>query len=59
MAISSLLFLAACGGDNSSGAHRSGVVEINGKFISGVSQKGPFVTGSTVKLYELDGKTYA
>ena len=29
------------------------------KSISGVSQKGPFVTGSAVKLYELDGKTYA
>ena len=35
------------------------IVQIKNKSISGVSQKGPFVTGSTVKLYELDGKTYA
>ena len=35
------------------------VVAIKNKSISGLSQKGPFVTGSTVKLYELDGKTYA
>lgn len=35
------------------------IVAIKNKSISGVSQKGPFITGSTVKLYELDGKTYA
>ena len=35
------------------------VVAVKNKSISGVSQKGPFVTGSTVKLYELDGKTFA
>ena len=35
------------------------VVAVKDKSISGVSQKGPFVTGSTIKLYELDGKTYA
>jgi uncharacterized protein (TIGR02145 family) len=35
------------------------VTAIKNKSVSGVSQKGPFVTGSTVKLYELDGKTYA
>ena len=58
-AIFGLLLLAACGGDSSSGTHRSGVMEINGKSINGVSQKGPFVTGAVVKLYELDGKTYA
>lgn len=34
------------------------VTAIKNKSVSGVSQKGPFVTGSTVKLYELDGKTY-
>lgn len=53
-AISSLLLLVACNGGNG-----SGVEEINDKSISGVSQKGPFVTGTTVKLYELDGKTCA
>lgn len=35
------------------------IVQIKNKSISGVSQKGPFVTGATVKLYELEGKTYA
>jgi len=35
------------------------IVAIDDKSISGVSQKGPFVTGSVVKLYELDGKTFA
>ena len=35
------------------------IVAVKNKTISGVSQKGPFVTGSTVKLYELDGKTLA
>ena len=32
-------------------------VESKGRTISGVAQKGPFVAGSTVKLYELDEKT--
>ena len=35
------------------------VVAVKNKSISGVSQKGPFVTGSTIKLYELDGKKFA
>ena len=35
------------------------VTAIKNKSVSGVSQKGPFVTGSVVKLYELDGKIYA
>ena len=44
----------------SSGAYdQPEVVAVKDKSISGVSQKGPFVTGSAVKLYELDGKTYA
>lgn len=34
------------------------IVAVKDKSINGVSQKGPFVTGSTIKLYELDGKTY-
>ena len=44
---------------NSSAYVQPPVVAIKDKSISGVSQKGPFVTGSTVRLYELDGKTYA
>ncbi len=35
------------------------IVAVKDKSISGVSQKGPFVTGSAVKLYELDGKSYS
>ena len=35
------------------------VVAIKNKSISGVLQKGPFVTGSSIKLYELDGENYA
>lgn len=52
------ILLAACGGDNSSGsvsnAEQSGEAKIKDKSISGVSQKGPFVTGSKVELFELD-----
>ena len=59
-AISSLLLLVACGGDSSSGSSvQPEPVAVKDKSISGVSQKGPFVTGSAVTLYELDGKTYA
>lgn len=35
------------------------LVKIKNKSVAGVCQKGPFVKGSTVKLYELDGETYA
>ena len=34
-------------------------IAVKNKSIAGVSQKGPFVTGSAVKLYELDGETFA
>lgn len=49
-AISGLLFLVACGGDSSSGSSDDGasdsdLVAVKDKSISGVSQKGPFVTG--------------
>lgn len=54
-----LTFLAC--GDSNSGTSANGgsIVSVNNKSIVGVSQKGPFVTGSAVKLYELDGETYA
>ena len=59
-AIFGLLLLAACGGDSSSGSSvQPEPVAVKDKFISGVSQKGPFVSGSAVTLYELDGETYA
>lgn len=43
---------------NSSAYVQPPIVAIKDKSINGVSQKGPFIKGSTVKLYELDGKTY-
>ncbi|SMG15577.1 fibrobacter succinogenes major paralogous domain-containing protein [Fibrobacter sp. UWB13] len=62
-AISSVLLLTACGDDSSSSGPNNNasreVVAVKNKSISGVSQKGPFVTGSVVKLYELDGESYA
>ncbi|WP_297700281.1 fibrobacter succinogenes major paralogous domain-containing protein [uncultured Fibrobacter sp.] len=45
--------------ENSSASELPGIVEIKDVSISGVSQKGPFAVGSAVKLYELDGVTYA
>ena len=57
-----VLFLAACGDDNKNagGTVEDGeVVAIVDKMISGVSQKGPFVNGSSVTVQELDGKTLA
>ncbi len=51
--------------DDGSSTSKDEVVSISDKSISGVSQKGPFVTGSTVTLYELDknfkqtGKSFA
>lgn len=49
--LSAVLLLAACGDDSSTSG--SGITNIKDKSISGVSQKGPFVTGSAVKLYEM------
>ena len=54
------LLLAACGDDNKNagGTVEDGeVVAIVDKMISGVSQKGPFVNGSSVTVQELDGET--
>ena len=58
--IGSITFLlAACGDDSktSSGADNADIVAITDKTISGVSQKGPFVNGSSVTVQELDGET--
>lgn len=46
--------LAACGDDSSSSANDSETIA--NKTVSGVVQKGPFVKGSTVSVYELDSK---
>ena len=54
----STILLAACGDDGSTSGGDD-VVKINDKTISGVSQKGPFVNGSSVTVQELDGETLA
>ena len=46
-------------GQNSSANEQSGEAVIKYKAIRGVAQKGPFVSGSAVTLYELDGETFA
>ena len=62
-AISISIFLVACGNDSSKTSGGSvedqEVVAIYDKTISGVSQKGPFVNGSSVTVQELDGETLA
>lgn len=47
--------LIACGDDSSSSSKQA----ITQKDISGVSQKGPFVKGTAVHLFELDSKTFS
>jgi uncharacterized protein (TIGR02145 family) len=61
-AISIGLFLAACGDDNKNAGgtvEDQEVIAISDKTVSGVSQKGPFVNGSSVTVQELDGETLA
>ena len=48
------LLFSACGSDSTSSQTTNAEVILSGESISGVSQKGPFVKGSIVKLYELD-----
>lgn len=60
-AISCLLFLAACGDDPKVGGTEedAGIIAIENKTVSGVSQKGPFVNGSSVTIQALNGETLA
>ena len=52
------LFWACSDNDVAGGASGdAGVVAIKDRDIAGVSQKGPFVTGSAVTVQELDGIT--
>lgn len=56
----SLVFavLVACSGENKTAGgvtEDEGIVAIVDKAVDGVSQKGPYVKGSQVNLYELDG----
>ena len=58
--ISILLLAAACSEDNSVAGGASGdagIVAVTDWEVAGVSQKGPFVTGSAVTVQELDGIT--
>lgn len=60
VAVSCLLLLAACGDDDKTAGgteEDAGVIAISEKIVSGVSQKGPFVNGSSVTVQELDGET--
>ena len=59
--IAAMFLLAACGDDSksSSGNDDVDVVSIADKTVSGVSQKGPFVNGSSVTVQELDGESLA
>lgn len=57
-------FLTSCGDgskttDNSVNGSDEGIIAITNKTISGVSQKGPFVNGSSVTVQELDDETLA
>ena len=52
------LCLAACSDKVASGASEDvGITPLERWQVAGVSQKGPFVTGSTVNVLELDGST--
>ena len=56
-----VVLLAACGDDPKVGGTEedAGIIAIENKTVSGVSQKGPFVNGSSVTVYGLDGETLA
>ena len=57
----SLIMCVACSSDSSAGGSTEDetVVALKDKTITGVSQKGPFVKGSSVTVQELDGETFA
>ena len=54
------LFCACFDGDKTAGTseENEGIVAIKNREIAGVSQKGPFLTGSSVTVQELDGLTF-
>lgn len=52
-----VFYLAGCGDDKkTTGGSTEAENAIADKTVAGVSQKGPFVSGSTVTLYEVDGE---
>ncbi len=54
--LASILAVVACSSDSTSSAEGENV-PVHGKTVSGLAQKGPFLDGSTVTLYELDEAT--
>jgi hypothetical protein len=56
-AFAAVAFVAGCTNDNVAGGASgdAGVVAVKDWEVAGVSQKGPFVTGSAVTVQELDG----
>ncbi|MBQ7081403.1 MAG: hypothetical protein IJM92_17445 [Fibrobacter sp.] len=58
-AFAAMSLLAACSGDNVAGGASgdAGIIAVTDWEVAGVSQKGPFVTGSAVTVQELDGIT--
>ena len=53
------MLFSACGSEPTSSPNgNNNTVILSGETVSGVSQKGPFIKGSTVKLYELDEKLH-
>ena len=52
------VFVCSCSSDSPSSSSTT-KMEIKGVSISGVSQKGPFLRGSTVRIYELNKETLA
>ena len=57
-----MFLLAACSDDPKAAGgteEDAGIIAIEDKTVSGVSQKGPFVNGSSVTVYGLDGETLA
>ncbi|MBR2211402.1 MAG: fibrobacter succinogenes major paralogous domain-containing protein [Fibrobacter sp.] len=56
-----VVLLAACGDDPKVGGTEedAGIIAIENKTVSGVSQKGPFVNGSSVTIQALNGETLA
>ena len=53
------IFFGACSGRDTAGTSEEsdGIVAIKDKQIAGVTQKGPFLLGSSVTIQGLDGNT--
>ncbi len=54
-----MALMTSCSDDSSTNTNNPAVNSIEKKTISGYSQKGPFVTGTSVTLQELDGESLA